>query len=242
MSWAEGEKERISLSNSSVMKSWVVEEENHTFILSSRGYYPGSMEEMEQKAREILDQAKLQAKEIMEQAYQEGFEQGRQKGYQAGYESGHESGLKAGEAEGLQKTEAGCRQVLELVYCIEMHRRELMLEWEKDVKKLAVAIAEKVIHTQVNLDEETIVQATKAAINALVSPKWINLHVNPRDGELLLKHKKAVSEDISGDIPLKIMKNPELPPGSCSLETDKGILDASINTQILEIKKALEIA
>jgi flagellar biosynthesis/type III secretory pathway protein FliH len=33
-----------------------------------------------------------------------------------------------------------------------------------------------------------------------------------------------------------------LAPGSCLIETDKGTVDASVQTQIKELKKTLEIA
>lgn len=240
MLWAEGEKERNSLSNSKVMKSSDIEEDSGSFVLMYGGYEFDHEHHTpeEQAAHVLLDQAKAEAQRIMDQAYLEGFEKGRQKGYQ----EGHTAGFKTGESEGLKKTEEGYRQALEFAYNVEKLRRELMLDWEKDVKMLAIAIGEKVIHTQVNLDEQIIVQITKKALGALVSPKWVNLYVNPRDGEQLIKHKKTISEETSGDIPLKIIKTPDLPLGSCRMETDKGILDASVAAQILEVKKVLEIA
>jgi len=228
------------LSNSKVMKSWDVKEESHSYVLTSGGYQCDHKDDIaeEQVALDLLEQAKVEAQRILDQAYLEGYEKGKQKGYQ----EGHKAGFKAGESEGLKKTEDGYRQALEFAYSLEKLRREQMLEWEKDVRMLAMAIGEKVIHTQVSLDEQIIVQITKKALGALVSPKWINLYVNPRDGEQLIKNKKIISEEMSGDIPLKIIKTQDLPMGSCRMETDKGMLDASITAQILEVKKVLEIA
>ncbi|MEL7564676.1 MAG: FliH/SctL family protein [Dehalobacterium sp.] len=232
------------MSNSKVMKSWDIEEESHNFVLTSEEHTCDDKHDAceEQAALALLDQAKVEAQRILDQAYLEGYEKGQQKGYQEGYKEGYKAGLKAGESEGLKKTEDGYRQALEFAYNIEKLRREMMMGWEKDVKMLAMAIGEKIINTQVNLDEQTIVQITKKALGALISPKWINLYVNPRDGEQLIKQKKIISEEMFQDIPLKIIKTPDLPLGSCHMETDKGILDASIAAQILEVKKVLEIA
>lgn len=225
---------------SKVMKSWDVEDENCSFVLSSVGdlsdqeYDPS----LAQKSIDLLIQAKKEAERIVDLAYMEGYEQGKKRGYQ----EGQIDGFREGRSEGLKKTEDEYRQALKLAYNIENMRKELMLEWEQDVKKLAVVIGEKIINTKLNMDEEIIVQITKKALDSLVSPKWVNLYVNPRDGENLIKHRKNLFEEISGEIPLKIIKTPDLPVGSCHMETDKGNLDASIPKQILEVKKALEIA
>ncbi len=236
MLWQEGEKERNSLSNSQIKKSWTIEDDSDNFVLNAGDHQDD--EELEEvlvnEAEEIIDQAKLEAKKILEFSYREGYEKG--------YKEGYASGFSVGESAGMKKTDEAYQQVLELLHNTEKCRREQLLASEDDLRKLAVCIAEKIINTQLVLDEQSIVQITKTALNALVNPKYINVYVNPRDGEHLIKNKKILTDEITGEIPIKVIKNIDLPPGQCYLETDKGTLDASVSTQVLEIKKVLDIA
>ncbi|WP_214659333.1 FliH/SctL family protein [Candidatus Formimonas warabiya] len=240
MSLHEVEKEKNFSSSPTVVKSWTIEEDAGHFVLAAEQpafeHNPEGL--LEQEVSDILAKAKLEAQSILDSAYRDGYQQGQKKGHQEGYAEG----FRKGEEEGLKKTEESFRQALEVLYHTEKWRKERIFEIETEIKRLAVSISEKIIHTQLTLDDHVIIQIAKTALDALVNPKFINVYVNPKDGDCLMTTKKKLSEELKENIPLKIVKNPDLPPGSCWVETDKGTLDASVNAQILELRKTLEIA
>ena len=68
-----------------------------------------------------------------------------------------------------------------------------------------------------------------------------DIRMNPADGEYLSGQITKLTENLVEDVTIKLIKDAGLVPGSCVLETDQGNLDASINVQLDELKKILEI-
>jgi len=183
---------------------------------------------------EMIARARREAEEIRQQAYQEG----RDKGYQDGFTRGVASGKK----EGLARLEGRYQEVMQILAETEKYREEICRQMEPELVRLAVTMAEKIISTQLTLDEETITHIARQALKMLIKPRFINIYVHPQDGEVLMRQKKLLGEELAEIVPINIIKKDDLPPGSCVIETDKGHVDSSVDTQIRELKKVLEIA
>jgi len=235
LSFPEAETERISLSK--IIKNWNVSTGEGRYVLQQEPGFTGSASNNEtgkREAEKIIASAREEAQRIWDAA--------RKEGWQKGYEDGFSQGAVAGEKEGLARTNELYRQALNILSETEKNRAERISRLETDIVKLAVAMAEKIITSQLTLDEQIVVQIARSTMKKLVEPRYINIYAHPRDAEILMRQQRLLTEEESESIPIKIIKQSDLSPGSCIIETDKGTVDASMGTQIRELKKELEIA
>ncbi|MGI6065991.1 MAG: FliH/SctL family protein [Bacillota bacterium] len=231
------EVETRKMSLSKVIKRWNVREEKANFVLHippARPSCPEVPEETMQRAQGLITEAQAQAREILHRAYEEG----RQKGYREGFARG----LTEGKEKGLNQLADAYRQALQVLDQAENFRVNTTKELEPEIVKLAVAMAEKIIFAKLAKDGEAIVSIVRQGIKQLAAPKQINIFVHPSDGEKLLAQQRILQAEVPDSVPLKIIVKNDLAPGSCLIETDKGTVDASVQTQIKELKKTLEIA
>lgn len=225
---------RISLSK--IIKSCHVQEEKSSFVLRSstggREHLRGASGELVQETERIISQAQAEAKIITETAYQEGEKKG--------YEEGFARGLAEGKKAGLAQVNETYRQALNVLSEAEKYRLERIERLEPEIVKLATAMAEKIIFAQLTMDKQMVARIARHAMKILVAPEEINIYVHPQDAEELIAQESDA--EAFGSVPIKIIRKSDLDPGSCIIETDKGVVDGSVNTQIKELKKMLEIA
>lgn len=218
-----------------VIKSWEVEEDESVLVLDSTsdpeenllGTVPNYLSE---EVNDIIQQAKMMADEIRAKAYQDGYTKGVQDGISQGYE------------EGRQQVEDAYRQALQVLTNAEEHRRQALESISGEIITLGMSIAEKIIYAKLNTDDAVIARIAANTLKTVVSPRHISIHAHPKDADELIKQKKFLIDQLIEEVPVKIQKDAELPPGSCLIETDVGTVDASVTTQLKELKKALEIA
>lgn len=186
------------------------------------------LEKAQQEAGEIIAQAQAEQEQIREAA--------REQGYQEGYEAGYQDGYRAGEAEAQKLVEEKAQLVAQVQ---EAHRR-LYLEAEENMVRLALEIAEKVLHKQVELDPQGVLEVAKATLQEAHAGETYFLYVNPENLETAQKAK----EDLAGQIPpgasLQIIADGEIAPGGCRVETELGITDGTLESQLAQLAQKLK--
>jgi flagellar assembly protein FliH len=217
--------------SSNIIKRQNVKEDEETFILNT------TAEEKEEVSIDvsgeitvILEQARAEAEDIKNNAFNEG------------YENGYGEGFAAGSMEGQYRSEETYKKVLEVLVETEKYRMKRLNGLQKEILDLAVAISEKIIFAELTLNDQVVGKIAGYVLKKLVVPEYIIIHAHPKEAEALIQQKDILSEQVMGDVPIRIVEEHDLPSGSCFIETDKGFLDASIITQVSELKKILEIA
>ena len=149
-----------------------------------------------------------------------------------------------GLAEGLRQAEEQRRhdfQVLtDAVRKFDAMRTTLQRTVEEDVIVLALEIVSKVLHESAESCREQIIMQTKTALGAIRDPGMAVIHVHPADAHIL----EAAREEMVGlrEIALTIKIEPvaSFPRGSCLVQTATRLIDASLDTQLLRLGKALQ--
>jgi flagellar assembly protein FliH len=114
-------------------------------------------------------------------------------------------------------------------------RRLLRREAEEDLVKLAIAIARRVIRRELTTDPEAILGLVKAAFEKVDAREVFRVRVHPADAALL---ETALRERAAPDR-VEIVADRSLERGAVILETARGNLDASAETQLIEIERGL---
>ncbi|MFC1705329.1 type III secretion system stator protein SctL [Planctomycetota bacterium] len=172
-----------------------------------------------EEAKNILTVAEQEAERIRQEAEQlrnEHIKQGYDEGYRKGY----------GEAlQGLAR--------LEKEYSEELDRLE------PEVVQLSVQIAEKILGEEMQLRPEAIIDIVAQALRTVRHQKDIVVRVNPSQVPIMEAQKSTLLGILSRAREVRIVSDESLRPGGCIIETEVGILDADIQTQLEEIRSAL---
>lgn len=173
---------------------------------------------------ELLQQVRLEAEEIRKQA----FDEGRRQGYRDGIEQSRT------ETEEIRGRARGVLREAEEI------RRRTLDELEPEVRGVAVAIAEKLVARQLDLDPETIVAVAREALEVVRERESVVLYAHPAD---VVHLQEAVQELRAQLLPegavLRIIGDAELETGGCLVETEQGLVDATREVRWREVLKAL---
>ncbi len=169
------------------------------------------------EANALLSAARKQAEE-MEQKAREAYEQKREEGYRDGMEEG-----KLEHAEKMMET------ILSSVEFIEGIEDTLVSVVNQAIRKIIGDMD----------DKERIVRIVRTALNTVRGQQKVTVRVAPADEAAVSEALAAMTAgSSSGSAFLTIMADARLPRDSCILESELGVVDASLETQL----KALENA
>ncbi|HZZ38890.1 MAG TPA: FliH/SctL family protein [Acidobacteriaceae bacterium] len=113
-------------------------------------------------------------------------------------------------------------------------RPRLCKEAEADILRLAMAIAQRILHRQLAIDPEALVALAKVSLDRVGRQEQIRVRVNPALREPVL----AVLTRLSSR-PIDVLADTNLEAGGLIFETSRGHLDASIHSQLDEIERGL---
>jgi flagellar assembly protein FliH len=159
-------------------------------------------------------------------------------------EDARRDGHKEGFARGLREAEATMGEMVEtlgaIVEATRTERHVLLASAEPELVRLAVGIAERVLHQQIALDHGVVVEMARAAIARIVDRERITVRVNPADIEQMRGHRDELLA--LGDVKtMRVIEDQRVDRGGVILETDGGSIDAKISTQLAEVRKILHI-
>jgi len=127
-----------------------------------------------------------------------------------------------------------------LIDMARVERHKIVEGAESEIVKLAMGIAEQVIHKAVEVDRDVVVAITKAAIGELVAREAITVRVNPIDLERMKQHRDSMLA-LGETKHMRVIEDKRVDPGGVVVETEAGTLDAKIGTQVEEAKRVLRI-
>lgn len=217
-------------------------------------------EPLEDKADQVLREAKQQAAEIIEKAQQKAqafeleasekinqwwketegkFEAVAQEAMERGYQEGFDQGKK--EAEELiqrnyrEKTE----QIQQLLLQAYEDKQTIIAEAEPFLLELSTVIAEQIVKQELEASPEKFIELIKQHILRVKEKDSITVCVHPDDFEFIQAQRSHLLSVVNGETEIKIIPDHSVSPKGCIIRTAYGSVDARIDTQIEEIKKAI---
>lgn len=147
-----------------------------------------------------------------------------------------EAAFREGEAAGMARSASRLDPLVarfsQTIEQLASQRSRLRREAEQDLVKLAVAIARRVLHREMSVDPQALLGVVRAALDKLDAREVHRVRFNPEDLEILRGRVDAGrSVELTGD--------PALERGAVIFETTRGVLDASVETQLGEIERGL---
>jgi flagellar assembly protein FliH len=204
------------------------------------------VDEVARKARDLIDAAEAHAKALLQNAHERASQllaEAARRG-EALVESVQAEARTSGHAEGVAAADHEMSDMMvsmrNLVDMARIERHKLMESAEPEIVRLAVGIAERVLHQQIALDRGVVVEMAKVAIARLVEKESVTVRVNPGDLEQMREHRDELLSN--GEIKnLRVIEDQRVDRGGVVVETDGGTIDARISTQVNEAKRVLHI-
>lgn len=156
----------------------------------------------------------------------------RQDGYEIGFEEGRDQEMK--------RVDALADTISKMVLETEKYKAQLLLQGEKSVIKLVVAIANKIILSEPSLNPDVILTVAKNALKMVIDPSFIKIKANPMDLETLEKNKGFLENLVGKSSTVKIEADTGVLAGGCIVQTDFGDIDARLETQMLTMEQMLD--
>jgi flagellar assembly protein FliH len=193
------------------------------------------IEEAQRNAELLLADAHNRARALVEDAAARAdtlAQDARKRGQDEGFEAGREHADRE-----MNDMLVTMRGILEMA---RAERHKLIEDAEPELVRLALGIAERVLHQQVALDRGVVVEMAKTAIGRLLERDTVTVRVHPADLERMRDHRDELIA--MGDIRnLRIVEDQRVDRGGVVVDTDAGTIDARIMTQLDEARKVLHI-
>jgi flagellar assembly protein FliH len=152
------------------------------------------------------------------------------KSFENGYAEGKKSGIEFGE----RTIDAATKRLGDSILEIGRLRSSLYAQVECEVVKLAVAVARKIVHREIQADPHVIQALVRVALGHVTEKSAVTIHLNPIDHNYLLEQGSEFSENGGHDISLVADKSIER--GGCLIRTECGDVDARIEEKFREVE------
>ncbi len=168
---------------------------------------------------------------VMENTFEqeERLELAKQVAYALGFADGERAGLEKAELEMKPVLNRMSQSIAEFATL----RRRVRQEAEQDLVRLSLAIAKKILHRELSVDPQALTGVVKAALETIESREIKKIRLHPKEVESI--RTGLASAGLPPEV--EIVADGGLERGAILLDTVRGELDASVNTQLLEIER-----
>jgi type III secretion protein L len=171
-------------------------------------------------AAQIIEAAHAEARGILEAAGQE-------------KQSVLEAARKAGYDQGLQLWHAAVQEANAV-------RDRRLADSEPELVRLAVRIAEKIIGEELRLNPQAILSIARQCLQWLRRERSLMLRVSPAELSLLRESIDSLREVAGPHRSIEVIGDPGIGPGGCIVESEYGVIDARLETQIRSMEEILQ--
>ncbi len=134
--------------------------------------------------------------------------------------------------------EEGLNQFNEKLLWFDQQLKTLRLEMQNQILPLALKAARKIVASELRTHPETIVDIVIQALTPVLQSKQITILVNKTDRETLEAAKPRLRNILEQVDSFTILDRPDISAGGCVIETEGGIINATIENQWRALESA----
>lgn len=191
--------------------------------ISSRRNGVDEHEEAKSKAEQILKDARRNKESIEMEAYRKGLEMGQAEGQKMA----------------LKRLEPLAETLRKAVDEVENLRKALTERHLMDLLEVVLAISEKVIHREIHLAPDIILETIRAASAHLADTDAVILRLHPSDYEYIREIEELLKDKLTGRKGISFVEDGGIDRGGVLIETELGTIDATIRSQIDHIRDVI---
>jgi flagellar assembly protein FliH len=154
------------------------------------------------------------------------------------YENGFHQGEKAGMEMAERKMEAVMRRYSESILEVARLKPALYAAVERDVTKLALEVAKKIVHREIQADREIIITLVKVALSHVSEKSAVTVHLHPVDYNYLLEHRAELTNGAGNGREIMLLADKSIERGGCLVQSECGDIDARIEEEFREVERS----
>jgi len=116
---------------------------------------------------------------------------------------------------------------------------QLARSWEDTMLRLSVRVAEKIIGEQLRVHPETIVAIVQQVLKGGRPGKRLVIQVNEAEAQQVRARVNCLKEFLGVNSEIEIAASATVSPGGCVIESELGVIDARLETQLKCLEDAL---
>ncbi|MCR4989392.1 MAG: hypothetical protein K6A38_00810 [Lachnospiraceae bacterium] len=186
-------------------------------------------------AKEELENAKSEATRIIDEAKTEAEELKR-----SAYEQGHAEGFEVGVNEGMASVEGVKAELEDKATQLENDYQAKVVELEPQFVDALTDIYEHIFKVNLDTYRNVVSSLLIDAINSTDGVRNIIVHVAREDYQEILAQKEDIlTETGMRSDNVEFVQDATLAPASALIETENGVFDCSLETELKELKRKL---
>ena len=151
------------------------------------------------------------------------------------------SAFEEGYRLGLEKAQADIQAFRENLSDFMNAKKDVFEFIAPDILEISVDIAKKIIKKELESDPQVLLNTIIEVLRTISkSEPKITIRVRPQSVQFIKDTIPNITYQYGIDTKINIISDPSIEDGGCILQTNNGIVDASVNTQIEIIKQALK--
>ncbi|WP_458413902.1 flagellar assembly protein FliH [Schinkia sp. CFF1] len=212
-----------------------------------------NIQEVDEKAEEIIREAEKEAINILKNAEnklhemmhqieieKQNWDTEKEHWIEMAKNEGYEEGLNLGKQDGFNEYKTFIDLAKETVSLSKQDYEKNVEQAEMTILHLGLKTAEKIIGFTLDVNPEAFMNLVKRVIKEVKDHQDVQIHVHPLYYDLLISQKEEIKAFFTNPITeLYIIPDDELEQTDCVIESSFGRIDASIDTQLHEIKMKL---
>ncbi len=188
------------------------------------------------EAEEERDRLLSEAQTQIENDRAEARAAGHAEGFAAGHAEG-EAAVREEMAELIRTTNAQAEKTLRDAHDA---MRDYLMQAEEDIVSIAMTAVERILPQHFIDVPQMVLPIVRDAILRVKDQKEVVVHVPPDSYDFVLMARDELRGLLTaGDTNLTITSDEAMKPGDCLVETPNGSVDARLQTQIEQLKKAV---
>ncbi len=195
------------------------------------------LEEIQAQAQEMIDDARSQI-EDMQRAAQQEIEMQRRQALEDANRTGYDEGYRQGLSE-----------VDDMKCALAEERRQVEAEYDQLVEQLEPIFIDTITEIYSHIfgieladNRDILVHLIDSTLRQVESSKTFIVHVSREDYPFVNIRKQELAEGaVAGKGMVEIIEDIALGQGACLIETDGGIFDCGVDTQLQELTNKLRV-
>ena len=192
-------------------------------------------------AREEAEHYKETARAEFEAELEEARRTAREDAYSRGYAEGMAQAMQEGQEERRRMAQEQVKSIESFLESAARARDRMLDDAREELKDLAVAIAEKVIHVSLKNSSDIILRMVDAATETHKRCEWAHIYVADCDvggKAYTVPELTAALSHIAERV--RVTPMPDEESGTCIVEMPDVILDASVSKQLENVRDVLD--
>jgi flagellar assembly protein FliH len=148
-------------------------------------------------------------------------------------------GFADGRKEAEESFSGVSRTLSEAIEAVGGLRERIIRGCEEDLLRLAMMVAKQIIRREIAQDRKILAQFVSEATAGIAEHTDISICFNPEDYRAVSANRQLYLEGVGDKMQITIKPDDSVSVGGCVVETQTGLVDARVETQLAEIFKRL---